>query len=80
MDDRTPRKIVTVTLPDDDALFVRAQAIVAAHQDLPISELTPEDASVLRQISQRARRAARSHPNMEIEISPYVASLLRLED
>ncbi len=67
-------------LPDSSNIIARAQAIIAAHQDLNCTVLTPEEEAVLRAVVDRARRANRMHPAVQVEVSPYVAALLRLDE
>jgi len=61
---------------DDEAIFVRAEAII----EKSLSRITNEDRGILSAVVVRARRAARQHPNSEIEVSPYVAARLGLEE
>jgi uncharacterized protein YcfL len=69
----------TVTV-DEDHICVRAQAILAAHAELKTANLSAEDEAVLRAVVRRAKNARlKNYENYPVEVSPYVAALLRLE-
>jgi len=73
---RTAKPVV-----EDEAVIVRAQAILAAHEELGVDlELSAEDRRTLRIVARRASTAAALHPNEPVELSPYMVALLRLED
>jgi len=63
----------------EESVFARAQSILDAHARGTLKKLTPEEHATLREVVRRAKVANRRHPNTEVEISPYIAVLWKLE-
>lgn len=64
---------------EEESVFVRAQSIIEAHARGEIKTLCESDRRALMQCFHRAKKAASVHANSEIEMSPYMVSVLRLE-